>query len=484
MKVIKKIVLYIIVFLCSFSFLVRAETMNIDSAQFAAQSETKTFIIKHNDFEEIADRLREPGVRIKSLLSRNILVVHALQEKMKEIKKKLKKIDSPTNPYQVKYNLYIIKLKSERFYGMRLRDMELKKNNEDGSQFLTKKDLVEFAGEMGISYLRSHLEKSQLSMQKLVQSSLIAGIDTTASITLNREIVNLVEEKPDFIEKFTLKLTPESVIQKSKQVESTINFSSSAFTNSKVVSNIKTKYNKPELIAVFSQKKNKNKKTSFKSFKENRETNYFALYLTANPIGILPNNDRVFNLDGLGNILDKKDVNEPTSERIDILYNSNIEIDILSQNSKERRGFNIKLRKQHKTNSFFFQIGPDFYLMDDLKLGTYFQVKDGTNRFKVGLKDRVKIRRGFYLSAGYYPWFYNFNDNKIVEEKNWWLQSRVKYKRVFLDLKYNEIETSIIENYWQGLLGWQISNPVSIVIGVKKDKDGKRKYIGGFNFKI
>lgn len=453
--------------------------MDTDTAQFAAQSETKTFFIKYNDPEEVADRLREPGVRIKPLLSKNMLVVQALPEKMKEIEKKLKKIDSPANPYQVRYNLYIIKLKSEIAYGIGLRDMELEEGTEENIQFLLQKDLVELAGKGVLSYLRSRLQQNQASMQRVAQPSLVAGIDTTSSLALNREVVNLAGDENLPSDEFNLKLTPEFVIQESEEVKTTIDFSSSSFIKSELTSSVKTKYNKPELIAVFSQRKESSNKTSLKSSGEDKQSNYFALYLAASPVGSLPDsNSSAFDLGGLGSLLEEKKV-KPKRERIDVLYASSLGIDISVQNPEERQGFNFKIQNIGKSSNPYLQIGPDFYLMEELKLGTYLQVKDDKNRFKIGIKDRVKINNGIHLSAGYYPWFYNLTDKKIEEEKNWWVQSELKYKRLFLDLKYNEVETSVTENSWRGLVGCQIIDPFSIVVGIEKDQDEDKRIIGG-----
>lgn len=487
MKLTKKFILVILVFVFIFSStcFVRGEGLDTSSPQFAAQSETKTFFIKYNDPEIVAVSLRERGVKIKTLISKNMLVIQALPEKMKEIEKKLKEIDSPANPYQVKYNLYIIELKSEVAYGLGLREMELKNDSEDNFQFLTPAGLVELAGKGVISYLRSRLEEDKANMERVAQPSLVTAIGNTASISLNREVFSLVNEEDSLTtEEFRLKLTPKAVIEESEEVLTNIDFNSSSFINSEFSSSFKTKYNKPELIAVFSQRKENFKKRSFKANEKDKQSKYFALYLAARPVGSLSDyNNSAFNLGRLDSILGEKNENKAIREKIDVLYNSSVDIDISVQDPGKRNGFIFEIKEIDENNSPHLQFGPDFYLMENLKLGTYMQVTDEENRLKIGFKDRVKINNSIHLSAGYYPWFYSFTDEKIVDEKNWWFQSELKYKRVFLDLKYNEVEKSITENSWRGLVGCKLVDPLSIVLGVEKDEDEEKKYIGGFTLK-
>ncbi|MGM0438345.1 MAG: hypothetical protein ACQEQD_08735 [Bacillota bacterium] len=479
------LVLLVFVYILSSTCYVRGEEVDTNSPQFAAQSESKTFNIKYNDAEKVAVRLREAGVKIKVLKSKNLLVVQALSEKMKEIEKKLKKIDSPANPYQVKYDLYVIELKSEVAYGLGLREMELKNDSEDNFNFLTPDGLVELAGKGVISYLRSRLEENKTNMERIAHPSLVTAMDRTASISLNREVISLVDKKEALAtEEFSLKLTPENIIEDSEEILTTIDFKSSSFINSELSSNVKTKYNKAELIAVFSQRKGNSQNTSLKEVGKEKQSKYFALYLAARPVGSLSSqNSNAFNLGGLDNILGEKDIKKAIRERVDILYNSSMDIDISVQDPENREGFIFEINDIDEKNAPYLQFGPDFYLMENLKLGTYFQVKDEENRLKIGFKDRVKLNNGIRLSAGYYPWFYSFSDKKIVDEKNWWFQSELKYKKVFLDLKYNEIEKSITENSWRGLVGCQIIDPLSIVVGVEKDEDEEKNYIGGFTLK-
>ena len=479
----KRLYRLILVFVCIFSLTLGAEAVDTDSPQFAAQAETETYKIKYNNPEEIANKLSEPGVKIKPLLSKNMLVVQALPEKMKEIENRLNKIDSPANPYQVKYNLYIMELKSDIVDGLGLREMELKKDSEDNFWFLTQKNLVELAGEGVISYLKSRLQKTQASMKKIAQPSLIAGINNTASISLNKEIVNQNQEEFKSSEEFNLKLTPESVIPESEEVTTTINFNSSSVINTELSTSIKTAYNKPQLIAVFSQNKQSSNISSLNTVDNKEEFKYFAMYLAACPIGSLSNNSRTFNLGGLNNLLQKKDINKPIRERMDILFNSDINIDISVQDQKEKRGFNFEIKEKNGNNSPYLQLGPDFYLLENLKLGTYFQIKDNINSFKIGLKERVKVSRGFQLTAGYYPWLYNINSNEMVNEKNWWIQSEFQYSRLFLDLKYSEFKSSILKSSWRGLIGCRVFQSWSIVAGVEKEKNEEKKFIGGLTIK-
>ena len=484
MKPVKNVLLVLVILALIFSLPqnIRAKNVKTKSPEFAAQSETEVFEIDYSDPKEVANKLKADDIKVKPILSENLIIVQALPAKMQEIEKRIKKLDSPQKPYQVKYNLFIVELKAETLYNIGIDEIEV--DSEEYFQFFTQKDLIEMAGQGVISFLRTSVFQSKSSFQKTAEPSLTVGIDSTASLNIGREIIAADEEGQEDIKQLNLEITPEEIQTENKSILTTINYSSNTFMKTELNTNMRTGFRKPELIALFSKNTNKNNSSVLRSKKKTKSSQYFALYLAARPVGSLPNkNSQAYDMGSLGNILKERSVKSAKRYRLDIRYGEKYNLDFNFQSPINRLGMKVEVKKDPKKESFFVEIGTDYHLIEGLKFGSYYQVRDQKEKLKFGFNDRLKIKKGFHLSAGYYPVTFNLNSNKFSMTDGWWFKSEFNYKRLFLDLAYEEIETNDIKSSWEGLVGLKIFDPVYLTAGYKKNREDEETYIGGITIK-
>ena len=484
MKPVKNVllVLVILALILGLPQSIKAKNVKTKSPEFAAQSETEVYEIDYSDPQEVAEKLKADDIKVKPILSENLIIVQALPAKMQEIEKRIKKLDSPQKPYQVQYNLFIVELKAEMLYNIGLDEIEV--DSEDYFQFFTQKDLIEMAGQGVISFLRASAFQSESSFQKTAEPSLAVGIDSTASLNIGREIISADTENEEEVEQLNLEISPEEINSDTKSILTTINYSSNTFMKTELNTTMRTSFRKPELIALFSKNTNKKNSSVLRSKKKTKGSQYFALYLAASPVGSLPNkNSQAFDMGSLGNILKERSIQKTNRYRLDIRYGEKYNLDFNYQSPINRLGMKVEVNKDPDKNLSLIEIGADYHLIEGLKFGSYYQGRDQKENLKFGFNDRLKIKKGFNLAAGYYPVTYNLNSNKFSMTDSWWFKTEFNYKRLFLDLTYEKIETNDTKSSWEGLVGIKIFDPVYLTAGYKKNREDQETYIGGITIR-
>jgi hypothetical protein len=461
--------------------MVGAEALDTDSPQFAARSETLIYRVKYRDSVELSKKINSPEVLIKTMADKNMLVIQALPEKIKEIKAKLARLDSPENPFQVKYDLFIVELKSGYISQLGFNKIDL--NSDQSFNFISRDNIIEVAGRGMISFLQTQLNNTESIIKGVAKPSLVASINNKVSMNIRKETINTSDKNLNKNSEFELEITPENIDQTEREIYSKVNFNSSAFLKTQLTTTPKTKFSNPELIGAFSHNLSHNKDSTLE-IAETREVRYFAMYLAARPVGMLPAKGRTtFDIGGFNNILNQEEPSESAKSKIDILYNSGLNISLEDYDSKKKRDFIFDFRKENTNNSDSIKTGIDFYLIEDLKFATYLQFRDEQNKLKIGLKDRVEVAPGLHLSAGYLPIYYDISNNKITDEKNWWFGTEMYFSKLLLDFRYNEYKAETTESSYRGLLGYQLWEPAYIVIGLEGNRDNEREYLGGIRLR-
>ncbi|MFW5788240.1 MAG: hypothetical protein ACOCV3_08250, partial [Halanaerobiales bacterium] len=314
---------------------------------------------------------------------------------------------------------------------------------------------------------------------------LTTAVNSTASLALSEDVNYVDEDLLDFEDRIEIEITPVNVVENEERIKTEVQFVGSNNMNSALSTTVWTGYNSPELIGVVRDIQNKHSNSTAERKKEETDR-YFAFYLAAQPVSVLPEPGReVFNLQGLDELLFRKQKRaEPKREELRILYNSHPEISVNLQAPAEKRGLVFNLEESEENGGQpHIEVGPDFYLIEELKLGTRFEIKEQESKLRVGLNEKVEISPYLSFSGGYYPWFYNITEKNMTEESNWWVESEINYSRLFLNMKYNEYEKEDKENSWRSLLGWKITEPLSIMVGIEEDENEEQKYLGGISLR-
>ena len=475
--------LFLILLLFFSPEMIEAEKLSLDSPEFAAKAVTKVYPIKKVSAENIIEKINDDEVEVDLLENRDYIVIKALPEKMKEIEKKLLRLENERKPFQVKYNFYIVELQLNLINKFGLEGAETDKNHQNDFQFLKKGELMALAGGKINSNLVLNTDKEDNTYKKIAEPTLVSILNSKASMVLSEEIKYLKEDIGDYNSSLKLEIMPEKLVEKDKRIKTSLMFSSQNNIKSGLATTIWTDYNELELLGVL---KNNRKKTSdsFKKTEKNVNDKYFAFYMTAKPVSSLEESKRdAFVLEGLDQLLfTQKEKEKPKKRRARLLYKDKKYSQILFELQTERFGLEIDSFNQ-KEDYPDLNFGPEFTLLENLRLGIKFQIDDEEPSIKMGLKDKVPVSSFFSLTGCYYPIYYNFDQNNFSKENSWWLKSEISYSRFSLDLKYSELKEDNYKEKIEAMLDLKVKESFSITIGIEKIRNMNKTYLGGISLK-
>ncbi len=453
------------------------------SPLMAAMSETAVFQPQYRNGYTLVAELNQEGVEIKYLESKNLLIVQALPEKLQEIKAEYERLDSPDNPYQVEYSLKIIELTEGFISETGLNELILS-SEESEVQFFSKNRVLETGGFGHFSLINFDAALSSERIYLAAEPNLVTAFNHTARMEVIQETILAQQGSSGLDHHIVIELTPERITADKQRINSQVNIEITG--SSELNTNIWTASGETVLVGIINFAEEKRSGHFYRNRDEKRQRSC-ALYLSASSIGSLPVEERnAFSLDGFDVLMGEEKSEINYRERLQVFWEQNsadggINYELSALNKERKWGFDLRVHNPANTLEML-QLGPDFYVIDDLRLLTRLQMHETEDTLlKLGLGELLDISESFSLSADYFPLIYNVNQRQTTGDSYWSAEGEIRSAPLFLNLKYT---TENNMQPLQGMLGSRLIGNMFVVAGASGNERSVEKVHLGLRFEL
>ncbi|RCW52335.1 hypothetical protein [Halanaerobium sp. ST460_2HS_T2] len=381
------------------------------------------------------------------------------------------------------FKLEIIDVTDKNISSFNLERFEYEEENDQEFNFINKDQLIEFYGnnfEIMLQKLRE-----QESEESILSPRIIVAPGHTATLQVAEEELYLDVESVDSITYtniFELDLTPKNEFDKEENPILTVINLKTGKGPTGIATEVWIKPAQPYLLALMeSTRKNRIEKKIGE--RKEIEKRYFAVFLTARPVGVLTLPDLSVSLAGLEEIFNHRELSQKET-RLILKYAYEKKID---QNQKiSLSGFyqndsNIKIDlKLNEILTDRHTISLSGHIYDNLWMGLEFiKLANKENELALKFSDLVKLGP-LKLDAGLNPLTYNFEDRESnYKNPNWYIRgesdlgqklnfaleyrSLIEYDFAGIDVAYDfnnygllfgytwNVDLDQEESYWLGL---------------------------------
>ncbi len=385
--------------------------------------------------------------------------------------------------FLVEYQLEIIRIDEADWQKLGLQGLKFELDMQDLFSLITANNLLEIAGIGSRALVQLEAYRTEEIVRTVSKPVLVTELTQPVSFKISEKIIELDNSLPG--RKLThdqimyLSLLPERLDPEGR-ILTELEF------NTGGTSAVETKFwsekNQMRLIGIITWNRDTALSESWAEGSRS-EVATFALYLTHNLINIDHEREsNIMTMDGLNRLLwAQPSIISNYPGYIEILSPPEFDLLLLNQS----RGLALEMTIKNILQPVIF-IGIDGIAYEDLRLG--FRVmrnrdKDSNQlEFAPVLNERVFFDPYLEIFAAYYPFFYNMSRAEFILESAYSLGLTLKYHPLSARIKYS---SNLGSSELQLMLGYSLSNSVTVLAGVEGSREEIDRYIAGIrvNFK-
>ncbi len=457
-----------------------------ESAAYAASANTEIYRPSYIPAERLLKMVKSSHVEMIYLSEQDYILIRGLPKNIKKIKRVLAEIDSLDNPFQVKYQLTVIDISEREVSRRELIHSELNLDSKDISEFLAAGNLIEIAGKGIISQLDLLLEDREELNQSIARPALVTEIGEIGRLVLSKERIdynienNILEE-----EKFEVELLPERIDTENNRIATKIEFAVQGSSKLNTLTWLET--GKDTLLGVMSLVQSKSNRSNYGSAVE-KAKRQFAVFIKAVPLpnlttdtSIVANHSQIQNqieIAGLDRVLwpDNKQNLSAWENKLQLFVSDNRKVDLDIMMKNKNNDYSLEFISRQNDN--FMALGIDGFYLQDLKLGGRLLYRDEEVLLGAGFSDMIDFGSGISASAGYYPVFYNFSEEKW-DNNYFWTELEYRAEPIFINFRYaNKFESEP----FRLLTGFDLIAQTQLLLGFTASREDISSYLLGLRF--
>ena len=414
------------------------------SLEFATHSERLIYKPRYLTAEELAQSLSIPGVRIEILDETGHLFLQGLPEDLARAEGAIQKLDSEDNPYQVRFELTVVDIKNLRGSKFELSAAELGSDTSGPLEFVTSGQAMDLLSASVLDLIEVTAKKSKERNKSVARPSLVTALGEAGSFSFSREAIYggvWIDGLEDA--GMTTTITPIQKTRPEEKVKTSIKLSvegSSEFSTTTWL-----KPGKRTFLGLLKLNQNYSNNSQFSS-SNRQEERTLALYITARPVGTLPEGEThksslesgpvskrpAMEMGGLGQLLFPEGDYDFSSGRgsLQFLFDGSIDLDL------EDTGKGSGLEFITGGTSGYLSFSLDFPIKKALQLeGRYSKLAEEGQSVALGLTDNFELSSGLSLGVSYYPLIFRASEGSLDYPCGWF---KLEYSSspVFANVRY------------------------------------------------
>ncbi|MBS3793240.1 hypothetical protein KGY77_11435 [Candidatus Bipolaricaulota bacterium] len=414
------------------------------SLEFASHSERLIYKPRYLPAKELAQSLSIPEIRVEVLEETGHLLLQGLPEDLTRAERAIQKLDSEDNPYQVRFELTVIDIKQLKGREFELSAAELGSDTSGPLEFITSGQAIELLTADVFDLIEVTAKRSNEKNKSVARPSLVTALGETGSFSFSREVI-YGGGWVDGLESagLTTTITPIRKTRPEEEVKTSLELSvegSSEFSTTTWL-----KPGKRTFLGLLNLNQNYSNNSQF-SHSSRQEERTLALYITASPVGTLPEekthkssleSERVskrpaMEMGGLGQLLFPEGGYDFFSGRGSLQFLFDGSLDLSLEDSGKGSGLEFVSGETNGYLSFSF----DFPMNEALQLeGRYTQLPGEGQKAALGLTDRFEFGPRLTLGVAYYPLIYQFAKG-IWNNPGGWVKLEYLSDQFFANILY------------------------------------------------
>lgn len=457
-----------------------------ESAAYASTAKTEIYRPKYISAQQLLKSVKSSEVEMIYLADQEYILLRGLPDKISDLKNTLAQIDSVDNPFQVKYHLTIIDISESQVNRKELAQAELSNDSGDISEFISTGNLIELVGSGIISQLNLIIEDTEELNQSIARPTLVTEIGETGSMVLSKEIIDYnFENNVLETERFEVQLLPERIDTENNRIATKIEFGVEGSSKLDTLTWLEAK--KDTLLGVMNLQQSKRNRKKYGNSVE-KEKRQFAVFIKAVPLSSLTEHTSIAaNRGKIENQIETAGLDQvlwPENNQRISAWENRMQFIV-----SDEREFDLDIIMKNKNNDYsleflsrqgndFIALGFDRFSLQDLKLGGRLLYTDEDFLLGAGFADMMDFATGFSAAAGYYPVFYNFNEEEW-DNNYFWTELEYTAGSIFINFRYaNKFEPEP----FRLLTGVNVISQTQLLTGFAASKEEISRYLLGLRF--